>query len=88
MGHKVYCPTCEQEVVLRRKNFNHIYHEILCFLVILTLGMGFVLYLILKYSKTPNTCPNCETVFDLNNLPSNPINSSKNLGSTSKFTFP
>ncbi|TES93775.1 MAG: hypothetical protein E3J90_13915 [Promethearchaeota archaeon] len=64
----VYCPTCEQNVILRRKNFDHIYHEILCFSVILTAGLGFILYLILKYSKPKNRCPNCETQFDLNNL--------------------
>ena len=64
----VYCPTCEQKVELRRKNFEHIYHEILCFSVILTAGLGFILYLILKYSKTKDRCPNCEAQFDLNNL--------------------
>jgi len=65
----VYCPTCEHNVVLRRKNFEHAYHEILCFSVILTAGLGFILYLILKYSKPKNSCPNCEAQFDLNNLP-------------------
>ena len=65
----VYCPVCEREVVLRRKNFEHQYHELLCFLVILTLGMGFIVYYILKFIKKPNTCPNCETIFDLGNLP-------------------
>jgi len=65
----IYCPVCEKEVILRRKNFDHIYHEVLCFLVILTLGIGFFVYLILKYSKKPNTCPNCESIFDLQNLP-------------------
>ncbi|MBY9015790.1 MAG: LITAF-like zinc ribbon domain-containing protein [Candidatus Lokiarchaeota archaeon] len=64
----VFCPTCEQNVVLRRKNFEHIYHEILCFSVILTAGLGFILYLILKYSKKKDRCPNCEAKFDLNNL--------------------
>jgi endogenous inhibitor of DNA gyrase (YacG/DUF329 family) len=64
----VYCPTCEREVVLRRKNFEHQYHELLCFLVILTLGMGFIIYYLLKHSKKPNTCPNCETEFDLEAL--------------------
>jgi len=67
--HSIYCPVCEKDVVLRRKNFDHIYHEVLCFLVILTLGLGFIIYLILKYSKKPNTCPNCESIFDLQNLP-------------------
>ncbi|MHA2036816.1 MAG: LITAF-like zinc ribbon domain-containing protein [Promethearchaeota archaeon] len=61
----VYCPTCEREVVLRRKNFEHQYHELLCFLVILTLGVGFIIYYLLKLSKKPNTCPNCETEFDM-----------------------
>lgn len=61
----MYCPTCECEVVLRRKNFEHQYHELLCFLVILTMGIGFIIYYLLKHSKKPNTCPNCETEFDL-----------------------
>ncbi|MBY8983434.1 MAG: LITAF-like zinc ribbon domain-containing protein [Candidatus Lokiarchaeota archaeon] len=64
----VFCPTCEREVVLRRKNFEHQYHELLCFLVILTLGVGFFIYYLLKFSKKPNTCPNCETEFDLEAL--------------------
>jgi len=88
MTHKVYCPTCETVVTLRRKNFDHVYHEVLCFMVILTLGLGFIIYFILKYSKKPNTCPNCESVFDIDNLPSNPLNSPKDLGSISKFTLP
>ncbi|MFX0076205.1 MAG: LITAF-like zinc ribbon domain-containing protein [Candidatus Hermodarchaeota archaeon] len=65
----VYCPTCEQVVILRRKNFEHIYHEVLCFLVIMTVGVGFFIYLIIKYSKKKDRCPNCETQFDLQNLP-------------------
>ena len=88
MGHTVYCPTCEKEVVLRRKNFDHAYHEILCFMVILTLGLGFILYYILKYSKKPNTCPNCESVFDLDKLPSHRINISRTLKPKSKLTLP
>ncbi|MBY9010818.1 MAG: LITAF-like zinc ribbon domain-containing protein [Candidatus Lokiarchaeota archaeon] len=69
----VYCPTCEKEVILNRKNFEHIYHEVLCFLVIMTIGLGFFIYLILKYSKKKDRCPNCETQFDLQNLPDNNI---------------
>lgn len=74
----VFCPVCETTVVLRRKNFQHIYHEILCFLVILTMGLGFFVYLILKYSKKPNTCPNCESVFNLENLPEKVVLKSDN----------
>ncbi|MFW9828822.1 MAG: LITAF-like zinc ribbon domain-containing protein [Candidatus Thorarchaeota archaeon] len=88
MGHKVYCPTCEKVVELRRKNFDHQYHEILCFMVVLTLGLGFFIYFILKYSKKPNTCPNCESEFDLENLSSNPISSLKDSNTLSNFTFP
>ncbi|MFX0021351.1 MAG: LITAF-like zinc ribbon domain-containing protein [Candidatus Hermodarchaeota archaeon] len=88
MGHKVYCPTCEEIVELRRKNFDHQYHEILLFLVLLTLGLGFFVYLILKYSKKPNTCPNCESIFDLNNLPSDPLKNTKILGAANKFKLP
>jgi len=73
MKKTVYCPTCEQKVILRRKNFDHIYHEILCFSVILTMGLGYILYLILKYSKPKDRCPNCEAQFDLDNLPDKEI---------------
>ncbi|MFX0058035.1 MAG: LITAF-like zinc ribbon domain-containing protein [Candidatus Hodarchaeota archaeon] len=69
----IYCNVCEREVVLRRKNFDHIYHEVLCFMVMLTCGLGFFIYLILKYSKKKDRCPNCETQFDLNNLPEKKI---------------
>lgn len=75
MGHKVFCPTCEQTVELRRKTFEHQYHEILMFMVIMTIGLGFIIYFILKYSKKPNTCPNCESVFDLKTL--KPVEHSK-----------
>ncbi|MFX1503540.1 MAG: LITAF-like zinc ribbon domain-containing protein [Promethearchaeota archaeon] len=88
MGHKVYCPTCEEIVELRRKNFSHQYHELLCFMVLLTLGLGFFIYYILKYSKKPNTCPNCESVFDLSTLPSYKTKITKTLGPKSKFILP
>ncbi|MFW9998943.1 MAG: LITAF-like zinc ribbon domain-containing protein [Candidatus Hodarchaeota archaeon] len=88
MGHRVYCPTCERVVELRRKNFAHQYHEILCFTVILTLGLGLIIYFILKYSKKPNTCPNCESIFDLKNLPSQNIDITRNLKATDRFTLP
>ena len=88
MGHIVYCPTCEKEVELRRKTFDHQYHEILCFLVILTLGLGFIIYFVLKYSKKPNTCPNCESIFDLDNLPSNGLNMVQSIGSKNRFILP
>jgi hypothetical protein len=65
----VYCPVCERDVTLHRKNFDHIYHEVLCFMVMLTCGFGFFIYLILKYSKKKDRCPNCEMRFNLNNLP-------------------
>jgi len=65
----VYCETCEREVELRRKNFEHKYHEILFFLVIFTIGIG---YFLLKLTKKKNTCPYCETAFDLKNLNKEP----------------
>jgi hypothetical protein len=37
------------------------------------MGLGFILYLILKYSKPKDRCPNCEAQFDLNNLSDNEI---------------
>lgn len=64
----MFCPTCEREIELRRKNFDHIYHEVLCFMVLLTCGIGFFVYLLLKYSKKKDRCPTCETKFDLHNL--------------------
>ena len=74
MGKKiVYCPTCEQKIVLRRKNFDHVYHEVLAFMVILTCGLGIFIYLILKYSKKKDRCPNCDSQFDLENLPDKDI---------------
>ena len=63
----VYCETCEANVILRRRQFEHKYHEILCILILLTLGIG---YFVLKLRKKKNACPNCQTAFDLNNLPS------------------
>ncbi|MFX1571300.1 MAG: hypothetical protein ACFFB0_00985 [Promethearchaeota archaeon] len=60
----VYCDVCEREIVLHRKNFDHIYHEVLCFMVLLTLGFGFIIYFILRLFQ-PWVCPNCEKQFDL-----------------------
>ena len=74
MTKKVYCETCEREVVLRRKNFSHMYHEVLCILTIATLGIG---YLILRFMKKKNTCPNCQSEFDLKNLPKTPSPNTK-----------
>ncbi len=64
----VYCPTCENFVVPTRKNFDHIYHEILCFMIFLTLGLGIFIYLILKYRKKKNRCPNCERILELSRV--------------------
>ena len=64
--YEVYCETCERNVILRRKTFDHVYHEILCFIVISLFLIP--LYLFLKYRKKPNTCPNCETEFDLDKI--------------------
>ncbi|MFW9882462.1 MAG: LITAF-like zinc ribbon domain-containing protein [Candidatus Thorarchaeota archaeon] len=88
MGHKVYCPTCEEIVELRRANFQHRYHELLCFMVILTLGLGFIIYFVLKYSKKPNTCPNCESVFDLKSLSAQKINIDQTFKPKTSFTLP
>ncbi|MFX1273979.1 MAG: hypothetical protein ACFFBP_02250 [Promethearchaeota archaeon] len=62
----VYCETCEANVILRRKQFEHKYHEILCILITFTFGLG---YILLKLSKKKNSCPNCQSFFDLDNLP-------------------
>ncbi|MFW9898341.1 MAG: hypothetical protein ACFFDO_03670 [Candidatus Thorarchaeota archaeon] len=75
----IYCETCERFVELKRKSFNHRYHELLC-IMFLTVFL-IPLYFFLKYSKKKNTCPNCETIFDLNNLPKPP----EHLSITSEF---
>lgn len=62
----VFCETCGKHVILRRKPFEHKYHELLCILIIT--GVGFLMYLILKYSKKKDRCPNCETKFDIGNI--------------------
>jgi hypothetical protein len=62
----IYCETCEREVELRRKDIAQKYNEIVCFLALFTLGIG---YIILKYTRKKDTCPYCETKFDLKNLP-------------------
>jgi len=64
----IFCPVCDRNIKLIRANFDHIYHELLCFLVILTLGIGLFFVLIVKYLKKKNTCPNCESIFDLESL--------------------
>ena len=42
-------------------------------MVILTCGLGIFIYLILKYSKKKDRCPNCDSQFDLENLPDKDI---------------
>lgn len=37
-------------------------------MVLLTCGLGFLVYLILKYSKKKDRCPYCETKFHLQTL--------------------
>jgi len=61
----VYCETCEREVELRRKDFEQKYNEIMCFLTLFTFGLG---YIILKYIRKKDTCPYCESRFDLKKL--------------------
>jgi hypothetical protein len=60
MTEKVYCDVCDEYVEPTRLNFEHKYHELLFFMVVLTCGVGFIIYLILKYRKKPHYCPNCE----------------------------
>ena len=70
--HIAYCDTCEKFVELRRKSFDHMYHELLCFMFLSVVLIP--VYFILKYRKKKNTCPHCESVFDLKNLPKPPEN--------------
>jgi len=51
-------------------------------MVILTCGLGFFVYLALKYSKKKDRCPNCETQFDLKNLPNVMIKEETKVSST------
>ncbi len=62
----VYCETCERNIVLRRKQFEHVYHEVLCLLTLMSFGLA---YVILKLLKKKDSCPNCQSKFDLDNLP-------------------
>ncbi|MFX1337685.1 MAG: hypothetical protein ACFFDK_03665 [Promethearchaeota archaeon] len=71
----IYCETCEREVELRRKDIAQKYNEIVCFLTLFTLGIG---YIILKYTRKKDTCPYCERKFDLKNLPVKPVIDKKN----------
>jgi len=48
------------------------YHELLCIMVLTVVLIP--LYFILRLSKKKNSCPNCETEFDLENLPKPPDN--------------
>ncbi|TFF88803.1 MAG: hypothetical protein EU550_00595 [Promethearchaeota archaeon] len=61
-----YCPTCERTVQLHRKNIQHKYHEILFFMIVLTCGLGFFLYLALRFRMPKKFCPHCER--DLSDL--------------------
>ena len=65
VNRKVYCETCERDVILHRKSLDHTYHEIVIILTIITLGIG---YLILKLFQKKNRCPHCDSEFDLKNL--------------------
>ncbi|MEJ2248309.1 MAG: hypothetical protein P8Y97_01465 [Candidatus Lokiarchaeota archaeon] len=55
-----YCPTCERNVIVSRKNIQHKYHELLLFMIILTCGIGFFIYLLLRYRMPKKFCPHCE----------------------------
>jgi hypothetical protein len=68
----IYCETCEQFVELKRKGFDHMYHELLCIMFLTVVLIP--IYFILRYSKKKNSCPNCETEYDLKNLPKPPDN--------------
>lgn len=64
----VYCHICDRNVEPTRKQIDQKYHEIWFFFVILTFGIGYIVYLIMKYRKKKNTCPYCEDKFDLQYL--------------------
>ncbi len=54
-----YCEHCEQNVLLRREEFN------MCLAIILlifTAGFGLLIYLSIYYSKPPNRCVHCNTI--------------------------
>ncbi|MBD3197831.1 MAG: hypothetical protein GF317_22460 [Candidatus Lokiarchaeota archaeon] len=65
MKDKVYCSVCERYVKPSRKKIDHKYHELWAFFFFLTFGIGFIIYLIIKFRKKQNTCPFCESVLDL-----------------------
>jgi hypothetical protein len=61
----VYCETCQREVKLVRRHFKQKYNELICFLTLFTIGIG---YIILKYTRKKDTCPYCERRFDLTQI--------------------
>ncbi len=73
MKKKVFCHICERYVEPKRKQIDQKYHEIWFFIVILTFGFGYLVYLIRKYIKKKNSCPFCEDKLDLKVLQEGPI---------------
>jgi hypothetical protein len=54
-----YCPNCQQNVLLKRKDID------VCLAIILllfTAGIGLLIYLIIYYSTEKNRCIHCGTV--------------------------
>ncbi|TFF87618.1 MAG: hypothetical protein EU550_02895 [Promethearchaeota archaeon] len=53
-----YCPICKQRVLLQREEIDN---GLAILLLIFTAGIGFIIYLILYYSKPENRCVHCNS---------------------------
>lgn len=54
-----YCPHCKQNVLLKREDIDVCVAIILFFF---TAGIGFIIYLIIYYSKPQNRCVHCNSI--------------------------
>ena len=61
----LYCPNCKQNVVATREEINLFLALIL---VILTSGIGLLIYLIIYYEREPKYCVHCHTECEMKQL--------------------
>ena len=52
-----YCPRCQQQVLLTRKDFD----TCLAIVLLLFTGIGFIIYLVYYYGKKEDRCVHCGT---------------------------
>ena len=80
-----YCPSCKQNVMLVREAVNW---ALIILLIILTGGIGLIVYGIVYYNKPPSRCIHCHSQIALNSIKniqtSNQIPKSIQLGQENK----